>query len=171
MSDVTYRLATENDFPIMKEFYTKLNQHFHKFGYRLPVPENIGEVWLDTFKKTLGKFSIAYVAEFEGRVVGFLLARVKRLPTYMGGVLVGELSDEWIEPEVRRLGVGAHMCHMALSWLREQKVHSVEIQVLNGNEASWKMLSAMGFAQEFRVGRLFWDEYTSEEKSDQESSN
>ncbi len=164
MSEVTYRLAGETDFPIMKKYYTLLNSHFHQYGYRLPVPENVGEVWLDTFKRTLGKFSVAYVAEFEGKVVGFLLARIKRLPPYMGGMFVGELSDEWIEPEVRRLGVGAHMCHMALDWLKEQKVHSVEIQVLNGNEASWNMLSAMGFKQEFRVGRMCWEDYIPEKK-------
>jgi RimJ/RimL family protein N-acetyltransferase len=162
MSKVTYREANESDFPIMKQYYALLNQHFHRFGYRLPVPENVGEIWLDTFKRTLGKFSKAYVAEYEGKVEGFLLARIKRLPPYMGGLLVGELSDEWIEPEVRRLGAGAHMCHMALEWLRDQKVHSVEIQVLNGNETSWNMLSAMGFKQEFRVGRMYWNEYVPE---------
>ena len=166
MSKVTYREATEADFPKMMQYYSQLNQHFHRFGYRLPVPENIGEAWLDTFKRTLGKFSIAFVAEYQGKVVGFLLARIKRLPPYMGGLLVGELSDEWIEPEVRRLGAGAHMCHMALDWLRKQKVHSVEIQVLNGNEASWNMLSAMGFKQEFRVGRMYWDEYIPEQHKD-----
>jgi RimJ/RimL family protein N-acetyltransferase len=162
MSEVTYREATESDFPVLAKFYAMLNHYFHQYGYRLPVPENVGEVWLDTFKRTLGKFSIAYVAEYEGKTVGFLLARIKRLPPYMGGLLVGELSDEWIEPEVRRLGAGAHMCHLALDWLRHQEVHSVEIQVLNGNEASWNMLSAMGFKQEFRVGRMYWDEYIPE---------
>jgi RimJ/RimL family protein N-acetyltransferase len=164
MSEVIYREAIENDFPIMKQYYTKLNSHFHQFGYRLPVPENVGEIWLDTFKRTLGKFSIAYVSEYEGKIEGFLLARIKRLPPYMGGLFVGELSDEWIEPEIRRLGAGAHMCHMALEWLRNQKVHSVEIQVLNGNEPSWSMLSAIGFKQEFRVGRMCWEDYIPENR-------
>ncbi len=163
MSEVTYRLAEPTDFPIMQEFYGKLNAHFYHYGYRLPRPENIGAVWLETFRRTIGKFSIAYIAEYEGKVVGFLLARIKRLPPYMGGELVGELSDEWIEPIVRRLGVGSHMCHMALDWLIKQKVHSVEIQVLKGNEASWDMLAAMGFKEEFRVGRLMWNEYIPED--------
>jgi RimJ/RimL family protein N-acetyltransferase len=163
MSEVTYRQAEEKDFLILEEYYTKLNQHFRQYGYRLPVPENIGGVWLDTFRRTLGKFSMAYVAEYEGKVRGFLLARIKRLPAYMGGEFVGELSDEWIEPEIRRLGAGAHMCHMGLEWLRTQNVHSVEIQVLSGNEPSWNMLAAMGFKQEFRVGRMYWDEYIPED--------
>ena len=159
MTQITYREATPDDFPIMQRFYENLNNHFLNYGYRLPRPDDLSEQWLSTFERTLGKYSIAYVAEMEGNVVGFLLARIKRLPPYMGGVLVGELSDEWIEPIARRTGAGDHMCRMALDWLKEKAVHSVEIQVLKGNEPSWNMLSAMGFKEEFRVGRLFWEEY------------
>ncbi|PWH13342.1 MAG: hypothetical protein DDG59_14400 [Anaerolineae bacterium] len=156
---VHYRLATESDFPILMEFYTKLNQFFYQVGYRLPHPENVGEVWLDSFRRTLGRFSRVDVAEIDGRVVGFMLCRIKRVPAYMGGVLVGELSDMWIEPEARRLGIGDKLSRLALNWLREQGVHSVEIQVLRDNEASWKLYERMGFKLEFRVGRLLWDEY------------
>lgn len=157
---ISYRQATEADFPIIKEMYTLLNQHFYTLGYRLPHPENIGDVYLDSFRRTLGKFSNAYVAEVEGKVVGYILCRIKRTPQTMGGVLVGELSDEWIDPSVRRMKVGDKLCRIALDWLRQQDVHSVEIQVLESNEASWRMLSRMGFKLEFRVGRLVWDEYT-----------
>ena len=158
-STVNYRLVGESDFPILTEMYTKLNEHFYRFGYRLPHPENVGQAWLDTIQRTLGRFCNAWVAEIDDRVVGFILCRVKRVPAYMGGVLVGELSDEWIELEARRRGIADHLCRIALDWLREQGVHSVEIQVLENNEVSWNMLSQMGFKLEFRVGRLIWDEY------------
>ncbi len=164
MTELIYREAIEADFPAMKKYYGMLNDHFYKYGYRLPHPEDVGTAWLSTFERTLGKFSIAYVAEDQGKVVGFILARIKRVPPYMGGVLVGELSDEWIEPEYRRLGAGDHMCRMALDWLRTKDVHSVEIQVLIGNESSWKMLTAMGFQLEFRVARMMWSDY--KEKGD-----
>lgn len=88
-----------------------------------------------------------------------MLCRIKRVPPHMGGVLVGELSDMWIIPEARRLGIGDRLSRQALAWLREQGVHSVEIQVLRDNEASWKLYDRMGFQLEFRVGRLLWDEY------------
>ena len=162
---VTYRLATEADFPIIKEFYTLLNQHFYSLGYRLPHPENIGEVYLESFRRTLGKFSNAWVAEVGGRVVAYILCRIKRVPQYMGGVLVGEISDEWVEADVRRLRIGDRLCRIGLDWMHKQGVHSVEIQVLNSNEASWKMLNRMGFEQEFRVGRLVWEEYKEDQGS------
>jgi ribosomal protein S18 acetylase RimI-like enzyme len=156
---VTYRLATEADFSIIKEYYSLLNDHFYSLGYRLPHPENVGDVYLESFRRTLGKYSNAWIAEVDGQVVAYILCRIKRVPQYMGGVLVGELSDEWVDASARRLRIGDRLCRIALEWLREQGVHSVEIQVLNSNEASWKMLSRMGFQQEFRVGRLIWDEY------------
>jgi RimJ/RimL family protein N-acetyltransferase len=54
---------------------------------------------------------------------------------------------------------------------RSQGAHSVEIQVLKDNEASWKLYERMGFKYEFRVGRLLFDEYIEEPpKKDQNNS-
>jgi len=156
---VSYRLATEDDFPIIKEMYVKLNEFFTQVGYRLPQPEDVGQVWLESFQRTLGRFSIVHVAEMDGEVVGFMLSRVKRVPNHMGGVMVGELSDMWIESRARRMGIGDKLSRLALEWLRQQDVHSVEIQVLRDNQASWKLYERMGFQLEFRVGRLLWEDY------------
>lgn len=156
---ISYRNATEDDFPTLMAMYEKLNAFFYGVGYRLPHPENVGQAWLDSFRRTLGRFSQVFVAEVDGEVVGFMLCRVKRVPAYMGGVLVGELSDMWIEEKGRRQGIGDMLSRLALDWLRAQEVHSVEIQVLRDNEASWKLYERMGFQLEFRVGRLLWEDY------------
>ena len=162
MSAVSYRTATEADFPIITEMYALLNTYFYQMGYRLPHPENVGDVWLDSFKRTLRRFSNVFIAEVESRVVGFMLCRLKRVPSYMGGVMVGELSDMWIDSSARRMGIGDKLSRLAMDWMREQGAHSVEIQVLKDNEASWKLYERMGFQLEFRVGRLLWDEYIDE---------
>lgn len=166
MSEVSYRLATEDDFPILMDMYVQLNNFFYRVGYRLPHPEDVGQVWLDSFKRTLGRFSNVFIAEVGGQVAGFMLCRLKRVPAYMGGVLVGELSDMWIIASARRMGIGDKLSRLALDWLRQQGAHSVEIQVLKDNEASWKLYDRMGFKLEFRVGRLLWDEYLEEAKSE-----
>jgi ribosomal protein S18 acetylase RimI-like enzyme len=159
-SPVKYRSAVESDDPTLMRMYSLLNDFFYKVGYRLPHPENVGEVWLESFKRTLGRFSYVYVAEFEGKVVGFMLCRLKRVPATMGGVIVGELSDMWIEPDARRLGIGDKLSRLSIDWMREQGAHSIEIQVLKDNEASWKLYERMGFKLEFRVGRLMWEDYS-----------
>jgi ribosomal protein S18 acetylase RimI-like enzyme len=159
LQQVTYRTWTEADLPIVVEMYELLNAYFYRMGYRLPHPENVGQVWLDSFRRTLGRFSNVFIAELNRQVAGFMLCRLKRVPAYMGGVMVGELSDMWIIPEARRLGIGDKLSRQALAWLREQGAHSVEIQVLRDNEASWKLYDRMGFQLEFRTGRLLWEDY------------
>ncbi|RMF43357.1 MAG: N-acetyltransferase, partial [Anaerolineae bacterium] len=105
---LTYRTAVEADFPILAQMYGRLNAYFYEVGYRLPHPDNVGQVWLDTFRRTLGRFSQVFVAEADGQLLGFALGRIKRLPAHMGGLTVGELSDVWVEPQARGQGVGEH---------------------------------------------------------------
>jgi GNAT superfamily N-acetyltransferase len=121
--------------------------------------ENVGELWLDMFRRTLGRFSVLYVAEYEEKIVGFIVARVKRVPEYLGGVMVGELKDMWVEPEVRRLGIGEKLLRKAIEWCRDQKVYSVEAQILLGNEPILKLVEYLGMKKELYQLRLNWNDY------------
>jgi ribosomal protein S18 acetylase RimI-like enzyme len=162
MKEVTYHIVTEDDFPVLVDMYVQLNDYFYSVGYRLPHPEDVGRVWLDSFKRTLGRFSNVFIVEVNGEVAGFMLCRLKRVPAYMGGVVVGELSDMWIVASARRMGIGDELSRLAIDWLRQQGAHSVEIQILKDNDASWKLYDRMGFKMEFQVVRLLWDEYVEE---------
>jgi ribosomal protein S18 acetylase RimI-like enzyme len=163
MSNVTYRTVRAEDLPVLAEMYAELNSYFYTVGYRLPHPENVGEAWLESFQRTLGRFSNVFIAELDGQVAGFMLCRLKRLPPHMGGELAGELSDMWIVPSARRLGIGQKLSRLAIEWLREQGAGSVEIQILRDNEASLKLYERMGFEVEYRLVRLFWDDYIDED--------
>lgn len=159
MAEVTYRLSGETDLPVIASMYDKMDAYFRQFSYRFPEVENVGQAWLDSFRRTLGRFSVVYVAELDGKVVGFMLGRVKRVAPYLGGVLVGELSDMWVEPEARRYGIGEKLSRLTIDWLREQKVHSVEVQILEGNQPIWRLYEKMGFQPELRQIRITWEEY------------
>ena len=154
MTDIVYRAATEADFPELAAMYGKLNAYFYEVGYLLPHPENVGEAWLESFRRTLGRFSNVFVADKEGRLLGFILCRLKRLPAHMGGLMVGEVSDVWVEAEARRSGVGQALVQTGVAWMREQGVHSVEVQVLGGNEGSLRFFESLGFKLELRLLRL-----------------
>jgi GNAT superfamily N-acetyltransferase len=156
---VIYRQATEADFPLVAAMYVKLDQLLRQHTYTFPEVENVGELWLDMFRRTLGRFSILYVAEYEGEVVGFIVARVKRVPEYLGGVMVGELKDMWVEHKVRRLGIGEKLLRLAIEWCREQKVYSVEAQILLGNEPIIKLVEYLGMKKELYQLRMMWPDY------------
>ncbi len=161
-TEVTYREASEADLPVVAGMYDKLDQLLRQHPYHFPEVENVGTLWLDIFRRTLGRFSIVYLAEYQGEIVGFILARVKRVPEYLGGVMVGELKDMWIEHEVRRLGIGEKLLRLAIEWCHTQQVHSVEAQILVGNEPILKLVRSLGMTPELYQMRLTWDNYTPE---------
>lgn len=162
-SEVTYRVVKEEDFRVITEMFVKLDAYFRTLNLTLPEPEDVGKVWLDSFVRTLGKFSQVHVAELDGEVVGFMLSRVLRVPPYWGGVMVGTLADMWVSEKGRRRGIGLKLSRLGLEWMREQGVHSVEIQVLEDNLASWKLYEGMGFKPELRQARLHWEDYVEED--------
>ncbi len=161
-SKVTYRLAAEDDLPVVAAMYDKLDELLRQHPYHFPEVENVGTLWLDIFRRTLGRFSVVYLAEYQNEVVGFILARVKRVPEYLGGVMVGELKDMWVEHKVRRLGIGEKLLRLAIEWCRDQKVHSLEAQILVGNEPIIKLVNSLGMEPELYQMRLTWDNYQTE---------
>jgi L-amino acid N-acyltransferase YncA len=154
MPEVRYRLADETDLPAVAEMYGELDAYFRSLSYRFPRVQNVGQVWVDSFRRTLGRFSALHVAEADGRLVGFSLGRVKRVAPYLGGVLVGELSDIWVEPQRRLNGVGQGLAQRTFDWLRQQGVHSIEVQILEGNTASAAFFRSLGFHPELSQYRL-----------------
>ena len=103
-------------------------------------------------------------------MVGFMLGRVKRVAPYLGGVMVGELSDMWVEPDARRLGVGKELSLITMQWLAAQDVHSIEIQILEGNEPIWRLYEKMGFKPELRQIRMLRADFPPEFSTPQEDA-
>jgi RimJ/RimL family protein N-acetyltransferase len=174
LTPVIYREGVEADFPAVAAMYAKVDGFLRQHTYAFPEVENVGELWLDIFRRTLGRFSILYVAEYskaeyggtgsEKELVGFIVARLKRVPEYLGGVMVGELKDMWVEPRVRHLGIGEELLRMAIGWCRDQKVHSCEAQILMGNEPIIRLIEYLGMKRELYQFRLVWDDYREEGK-------
>lgn len=158
-SETTYREAVEADFPAVAALYEKLDNLLRQHTYSFPRVEKVGELWLDMFRRTLGRFSALYVAELDGEIVGFIVARLKRVPEYLGGVMVGELKDMWVEPKVRRLGIGEALLRLAIEWCRSQGVYSCEAQILLGNEPIIELVEYLGMKKELYQLRLSWDDY------------
>ncbi|MDX1437703.1 MAG: GNAT family N-acetyltransferase [Anaerolineales bacterium] len=162
MTDATYRHATEEDLPIVAGMYAKLDAALRGFGLGVPEVPDVGGVYAESFRRTLGRFSAIILAELDGEVVGYQAVRIKRLPAYMGGVLVGETAGKWTEPQARRTGIGTRLTRLGLEWLREQGAESVEIQIPEGNTASWELFKRLGFKPEWRLYRLAWDDYVTD---------
>jgi len=152
--DIVFREVEIKDLPNLAEKFEDLNIHYQQMGYLLSTPSQVGKVWIDSFQRTLGRFTNVFIAEKDQEIIGFALCRLKRLPAHMSGLMVGELSDIWVSPKVRRGGIGKILVAMVINWLQKNGARSVEVQVLKDNAPAQAMFESFGFQLEFRSSRL-----------------
>lgn len=148
MTAVFCRPARKEDLPAVGDLWARLDSFHRSLGLAFPEPQGAVQAWLDSFERTLGRFSFAWVAEVDGQICAFLLARVKRTPAYLGGVMVGEISDLYVDEALRGQRVGARLADMAVEHLQSLKVHSIEVQVLQKNDGALAFWQEMGFRPE-----------------------
>jgi ribosomal protein S18 acetylase RimI-like enzyme len=154
MAEAIVRPAAESELVEIARMYENLDAHYRQFPYHFPRTEDLGQAWLDSFRRTLGRFSQLFVAELDGKFVGFSLGRLKRVAPYRGGFLIGEISDVWVHPDARRLHIGEVLNLQTIAWLGNQGAESVEVQVLEGNEPIQHLYRKLGFQTELRQLRL-----------------
>lgn len=154
MSDCLVRPARPEDIPEVEDLWTRYDDYHRSLGLAFPQVEKAAAAWRASFERTLGRFSFLWVAELEGKVCGFLLARLKRTPAYLGGVLVGEISDLYVSEDARQKKIGSQLAGQAVRDLRSRQVHSIEVQVLEANHGARTFWQAQGFAAELTQFRL-----------------
>jgi ribosomal protein S18 acetylase RimI-like enzyme len=154
VSDAVVRLMRLEDLPEVEALWMQYDSYHHSLGLAFPQPELAAAAWRASFERTLGRFSYVWVAEKDGIVAGFLLARLKRTPAFLGGVLVGEISDLYVSDSLRRQKVGSRLAAAAIETLRAQRVHSIEVQVLQRNTGAMAFWQEQGFNAELTQFRL-----------------
>lgn len=95
--------------------------------------------------KIKSRLLLAAVAEGEdGRLAGFSFCAISRLGREhrcRGKSSVGFLQELYVVPEARRLGLAGRLADYAKSWLRDNGITTLSLEVLCGNPAGlafWK---------------------------------
>ncbi|HSS97226.1 MAG TPA: GNAT family N-acetyltransferase [Terriglobales bacterium] len=134
MSDLLIRDGNETDLVAVARLWQRLNEYHHSLGLKFPQLENAPNLWIDSFRRTLGRFSFLWLAESAGKPQAFLLARVKQSAPFLGAVQVGEISDLFVADELRGAGVASQLVDRAMHKFGELAIHSVEVQIQAGNQ-------------------------------------
>jgi GNAT superfamily N-acetyltransferase len=154
VSNPVLREATEQDLSAVAQLWQRLDSFHRELGFDFPEPTDAAKVWAEAYRRTLGRFSFVWLAEQDGEVVSFLLARIKHTPAFLGGVSVGEISDLYVEERLRGQGIGTGLVKLAIEWLRAKEVHSIEVQILAGNEGGLEFWMEQGFEPDLSVVRM-----------------
>lgn len=152
--DVTIREATVEDLSAAAVLWKKMDDFHRSLGFTFPQAEDAAEKWADGYRRTLGRFSFIWLAEFDGKIEGFLSGWVKQAPIHLGAVRVGELNDMFVTEAVRRMGVATRLAQTAEEKFKKLGVHSVEIRILIANTVSQDLwLNKLGYKPDLIMAR------------------
>ena len=130
------RRASETDREVLRELW-------HEFMDEVKEPE----YWRGTWDEAWAGMSeyianhVALIAEEEGRVVGYELARLER-------PRMGYVSDLYIRPDVRRRGIAKRLLARAIEELRDQGAEYLTLNVNLDNDAARTVYRRLGFREE-----------------------
>ena len=89
-------------------------------------------------------YTCALIAELDGEVVGFILGMVIDLmPDIFDQQPSGFLADIYVEPKVRRQGVGRSLVNTLVDWFRQCGIHTFDWHVSSNNPeglAFWRSI-------------------------------
>lgn len=153
MSAAVIRSGNESDLAAAAELWQRLDEYHRSLGLAFAHVDGAAEKWADSFRRTLGRFSFLWIAEQDGAAHGFLMARIKQSPAYLGSAQVGEISDLYVGDELRGAGVASQLVAAAMAKFAELDVHSVEVQVQAGNDGGLEFWHKQDFKTDLTLVR------------------
>ena len=99
-------------------------------------------------KNIKGENTVVFVAEVEGKIVGYSLGWVSQPWAYKGKR--GYICDCFVEKSYRRRGIGKALVKAMLEWFINKGVECVEADVYSSNVPSLKLFKKLGFEEVFK---------------------
>jgi phosphinothricin acetyltransferase len=153
MDEPQIREASPEDLPSVGAAWRRLQEFHQNLGLAFPLDADSAVKWVSSFQRTLGRFSFLWVVGKPGQVSGFLLARLKQSPAFLGSLQVGEISDLFVDDSLRGTGIGTRLVQTAMQEFTELGVHSVEVQIQAGNDAGLLFWQKLGFKTDLTLVR------------------
>lgn len=141
--------------PQVERQFAAMYDHIKDKGLKLPLIEKGEKKWINSIKKTIGKYSGLFVAVDGEKVAGFVFGMIKFTPDYLGSQKVGFFTHQYIDPDYRGKGLGKKLFIALEKWFNEKNVISVEAQANYFNEGSRKYLEKSGYEYELVQFRKF----------------
>ncbi|MEM3703466.1 MAG: GNAT family N-acetyltransferase [Candidatus Bathyarchaeia archaeon] len=153
--DVKIRHANEEDLQEIVKLSKKLGRDESAMDSMIsPLPSEFqSPSWI--LKNIKGENTVVFVAEVEGKIVGYSLGWVSQPWAYKGKR--GYICDCFVEMSYRRRGIGKALVKAMLEWFMAKGVDCVEADVYSNNIPSLKMFKKLGFEEIFKRLRFTVD--------------
>lgn len=130
-----------------------MRYHEPKSTYYEPVPNAEAKFASYARKLMRRKDAAVFVARENGKLVGYLIAKIEEGPPVFKLKKRGLITDAFVERGYRRRGIGRRLVERALDWFKAQNLESAELSVYVKNMAGRVAWKQMGFEEHAIVMR------------------
>jgi ribosomal protein S18 acetylase RimI-like enzyme len=140
------RKATLNDLDtITQQAITLLYQHAQWDDYFNPA-EEVDKKYTEFFETCISDpEKQLLVAEEKEQMIGYALGEVHTRPPIFQIQKIGFISDVFVVPEFRKLGVAKKFLQELKDWFKSKNLEYIEISVHTQNDIALKIWSKYGF--------------------------
>jgi L-amino acid N-acyltransferase YncA len=142
------------DGPAVVEMWQELiDYHSDKFCYDMAMVDEAPDIWLKWYNTHVrsGK-RLALVAEFDGRLVGYLTASIEsRAELFKRNVKV-HIYDTYVVEELRGQGIGTAMMDELNRWVKDKGVDQITVYISSENENGLAFWHASGYKDVLVMG-------------------
>lgn len=152
---IIIRKAEEKDRQVFiemeKEFYKYyrglgFNKHLNPIIYK-DIPESY---FVNSFNELLSGGNFFYVAEEDGKVVGYIEAEI--VEPYEKDLYKitksGHINSIFIFGNHRSKGIGSNLMNEAIKWMKSEDVQICTLGVVSGNDKAMVAYQKLGFSTE-----------------------
>lgn len=155
LKNVKIRHAGEEDLQQIVKLSKKLGEDESTMDSMISsVPgEFQNPTWI--LKNIKGENTVVFVAEVDGKIVGYSLGWVSQPWAYKGKR--GYICDCFVEKPYRRRGIGRALIKAMLNWFVDKGVECVEADVYSSNTPSLMLFKGLDFKEVFKRLRFTLD--------------
>lgn len=147
---VLVRKATLKDIPRIAQLWKALvAYHTKHHGYGKGIfkyREGKEALHLKYLKKQIrGRNSVVFVAEAGGKVTGYIMVEVQKLPPIYLHDKNAYVCDLVVDSQYRGKGIGTALLEEAEEWARKKKMYSISLMVHTANDNALALYRNFGF--------------------------
>lgn len=132
----------------VNELFRQMYAAMDAMGLMIPLAEDGAENWVQSAKNIAGKYGITILVKNDAKAIGFAHGTLRFMPDYLGGLYIGSITHVYVDEQYRRTGIGKLLIKQLEDWFLSKKVHSIELQVIAGNQGAQSFWQKLGYHNE-----------------------
>lgn len=101
--------------------------------------------------RTAGEYSVLVVERLDRGLAAFAEVGIRAHAEGCASSPVAYLEGIWVDPDLRRSGVGSHLCHAVVAWARRKGLAELASDAALDNTISHAFHEAVGFVEAERL--------------------